>query len=149
MDTSEPASLIAMAGFNKSLGFRLVDWSETHAVLEVTVRPDLLNRSEILHGGVVATLIDAAGGFAGGYTGKPGTGRLVLTLSLTTSFIGQTSGGVVRATARKRGGGRRIFASTIEVTDEAGQIIAVGEGTYRYRDDSTTGQQNDHGQRAT
>lgn len=134
MDNSEPASLIEMVGFNKALGCRLVEWSEAHAVLEATARPDLLNRSDILHGGVVATLIDAAGGFAGAYTGEFSSGRLVLTLSLTTSFIGQASNGVVRAIARKRGGGRRIFASTIEVTDATGQIIAVGEGTYRYRE---------------
>ncbi|HEY0833352.1 MAG TPA: PaaI family thioesterase [Azospirillum sp.] len=126
-------------GFNRLLGFRLAEWAPDHAVLEVTIRPDLLNRSGILHGGVVASMIDAAGGFCGSHTGPTGTGtpgthRRVLTLSLTTSYVGQAAQGVIRATAKRRAGGRRIYVATVEVTDAEGRIIAVGEGTYRYRD---------------
>ncbi|HYG91376.1 MAG TPA: PaaI family thioesterase [Azospirillum sp.] len=126
--------MIEFVGFNKLLGVRLVEWTPKQAVLELTIRPELHNRSGILHGGVVASMIDAVGGFAGGYTGEPGRIRPALTLSLTTSYTGQATGGVVRATARKRGGGRQIFVATVEVADADGQVIAVGEGTYRYRD---------------
>lgn len=121
-------------GFNKLLGFRLAEWAADHAVLEVEIRPDLLNRSGILHGGVVASMIDAVGGFCGTYTGSDDVRRRVLTLSLTTSYIGQAVQGTVRATAKRRPGGRKIYVATVEVTNADGDVIAVGEGTYRYRD---------------
>ncbi|HYD66756.1 PaaI family thioesterase [Azospirillum sp.] len=133
---ADAASLLDFdfVGFNRLLGFRLAEWAPDHAVLEVEIRPELLNRSGILHGGVVASMIDAVGGFCGSYTGVAGTHRRVLTLSLTTSYIGQAVQGTVRATAKRRPGGRKIYVATVEVTNAEGEIIAVGEGTYRYRD---------------
>lgn len=129
-----PVSLIEFVGFNHLLGVRLVEWSAEHAVLELDIRPELHNRSGTVHGGVVAAMIDAAGSFSGTHTGIAGVARPVLTLSLTTSYVGQASAGVIRATARCREGGRKIFASTIEVTDALGKVIAVGQGTYRRAD---------------
>lgn len=117
-------------GFNRMMGFRLSEWTAHHAVLELDLRPDLLNRAGILHGGVVATMVDAVGGFAGSYSGTAEP-RRVVTLSLTTSYLGQATSGTVRATARRRPGGRRIFVSTVEVADQTGAVIAVGQGTYR------------------
>jgi uncharacterized protein (TIGR00369 family) len=78
-------------------------------------------------------LIDFTGGMAGCYS-PPDSIRKAVTLSLTTSFIASASSGVIRAIGHKRSGGRRIFVSTVEVTDEAGNLIALGEGTYRYVD---------------
>jgi acyl-coenzyme A thioesterase PaaI-like protein len=36
------------------------------------------------------------------------------------------------ATAKVKGGGRTIYASSIEVHDESGTLIAIGEGTFKY-----------------
>ena len=124
------------SSFNDLLGLRIAQWSEDRAVLEIEIDERHLNRSGVLHGGVLATLIDAACGFAGCYCPLPGRVRKALTLSLTTSFTGQARSGTVRAIASKRPGGRKIFVATAEVTNNRGEIIGLGQGTYRYRSGS-------------
>jgi hypothetical protein len=37
-----------------------------------------------------------------------------------------------------RGGGRTIFSSNVEVTDEAGQLLAIGQASCRYLKGSET-----------
>ncbi len=121
------------SGFQELIGYRVSEWREDHAELRLAVRPEHLNRAATVHGGVVATLIDTACGFAATFCPHEGRVRRVVTLSLTISFTGQASGGEIRAVARKRGGGSRIVACTAEVLDAAGRLVAVGEGTFRYR----------------
>lgn len=95
--------------------------------LRLAVEPRHHNRSGILHGGVVATLIDSAC--------KLAAGRRASTLSLTISYTGQAAGGEVRAVGRKRGGGSRIVTCTAEVFDAADRLIALGEGSFQYHEE--------------
>ncbi len=96
-----------------------------------------INRSGRLHGGVLATVIDAACGFAGCYEAPPGRGRRAMTLSLNTQYIGPVPLGTrLTASARRTGGGHRIFFSTCEVRDRDGRLVATGSATYRYRGDA-------------
>lgn len=125
-------------GFLAYMGFRLVEWDVDYAVMEFTVGPQHLNRHQILHGGVLTSIIDSVAGFAGLY----GLGcqlRKAVTLSVTTSFIGRASSGTIRAVGRKKAAGRKIFVSAVEVTNEDGEIIAIGEATYRYIGDREPG----------
>lgn len=121
------------SGFFNHLGLRLVQWEEDLAVLELELGPEHLNRGKVLHGGVLTSMIDIACGFAGCFCPDPERIRKAVTLSLTTSFTGQTSAGTIRAIGRKRVGGRRIFTATAEVVSASGELLALGEGTYRYR----------------
>lgn len=121
------------SGYHELIGYELSEWREDLAELRLSVRPEHLNRAGVVHGGVLATLIDTACGFSASYCPYEGRVRRGMTLSLTVSFTGQASGGQIRAVARKRGGGSRIVACTAEVFDGAGRLIAVGEATFRYR----------------
>ena len=121
-------------GFKKLIGLETVELAEGRAVLSLNVSAKHLNSQGSLHGGVLATLIDHAGGNAGCFGNETGKPRKAVTLSLTTSFLAPVSSGRIIATARKRPGGRRIFVSTTEITDESGKLLAVGEATYRYID---------------
>ena len=47
------------------LGFRLTEWKEGFARLEMPARPDHRNTVGFLHGGVIASLLDIAGAVAG------------------------------------------------------------------------------------
>jgi len=127
------ADLEETAGFNAVLGMRLVEWSAGHAVMELPIQALHLNRSNALHGGVIATLIDAVCGYAGVWVPEGEARRKALTLTLTTNYVGQVREGMVRATAVKKGGGRSIFFSSCEVRDSAGNLVAIGEASYRYR----------------
>jgi uncharacterized protein (TIGR00369 family) len=124
------------SGFLKHLGLRLVGWDENQAVLELEIGPQHLNLAGVLHGGVLTSMLDIVCGFAGCYCPVPGHVRRAVTLSLTTSFSSQAKGGLVRAVGRRRAGGRKIFVATAEVTDASGALLALGEGTYRYRSGS-------------
>jgi uncharacterized protein (TIGR00369 family) len=124
------------SGFFDHLGIKLVQWDMDYALLEVEIGPQHLNRAKVLHGGVLTTLIDLACGLSGCYCAVPCHIRQAVTLSLTTSFTGQASAGIVRVEGRKRAGGRKIYVATAEVTNATGEIIAIGEGSYRYRSGS-------------
>ena len=126
----------ADSAFNDVLGFEIVAWREDYVEVNMAIKPMHLNRSGVLHGGVLATLIDAAGGYAGCFCPTPGNLRRALTLSMTTNFTGQTRAGVVKAVGRKKAGGRKIYFASVEVFGEAGDLLAIGEGTYRYRSGS-------------
>jgi len=129
----ESDSLEALVGFNATLGFRLVEWTPEHAVMELDIQEQHLNRSGVLHGGVMATLIDAVCGYSGVWRPAGEPKAKALTLTMTTNFMGQARDGTVRARAVRKGGGRKIFFAYGEVTDAEGNVLAMGEGSYRIR----------------
>jgi uncharacterized protein (TIGR00369 family) len=120
-------------GFAAHLGFEFVEWVPDRATLELEIQAWHLNLAGVLHGGILATLLDIAGAAAGSYCPYPGRIRKAITLSMTTTFTGQASQGVVRAIGRRRAGGRRIFNSTVDIVDADERLLALGEGTYRLR----------------
>lgn len=127
---------LADSPFNDLIGFDIAHWREDHVELTLTLAERHLNRSGVLHGGVLSTLIDVAGGLAGCYCPIEGNVRRALTLSLTVNFTGQTRAGAIRVFGRKRAGGRKVYFASIEVLDDQGTLLALGEGTFRYRSGS-------------
>ncbi len=120
-------------GFQRAMGYRLIEWREGEAVIEMPVGPQHLNRVNVVHGGVLASLIDTACGFSGSYSPVPGEQRGVATLTLTTSYTAPARAGILRTVARRRGGGASTFFSSAEVFDESGVMVAFGDGAFRYR----------------
>lgn len=118
------------------LGFlkpRLEEWRDGHVRVRLPIQPVFLNRSGVVHGGIYATILDHGCGMAGLYCPVPGHRRYGLTLSLTTSFVGQSKGGDLIVTGTRTGGGRRVFFSEAEVKSEDGATLATGNGVFRYR----------------
>ncbi len=120
--------------FAKLVGYELSQWAEDRAVVILTVEDRHMNRSGILHGGILSTLIDTACGYAGCYRAPPTPSRRALTLSLHTQFLGPVQAGAqLSAEARRTGGGQQIFFSSCEVRDGDGRLVGRGDGTFRYR----------------
>ena len=129
-----PDTLGPSAGYGQLIGYRLVAWRENYAEVELELGPQHLNGYGIPHGGLIATLLDTACGYAGVYCTVPGSVRHAVTLSLTTQFIGQVRDfGRLVAIGRKTGGGRSIYFATGELRDGAGNLIAEAVATFRYR----------------
>lgn len=135
MQDSAPLDLQLRPGrFADLVGYRLLAWEPERAVLALLLEERHLNRSGLMHGGVLTTLIDAACGYAGTHCSLAGNVRGALTLQLSTQFIAAGRAGQrLTATGRKTGGGRSVFFATAEVADEAGRLIGRGEGVFRYR----------------
>ncbi len=95
------------SAFQQLIGYRLVEWAADRAVIAYEVMPDHLNRTNRLHGGVIASLLDTAAGYAGCYCATPGETRTTVTLSLTVNFLASASSGLVRIAANAPGAGRR------------------------------------------
>lgn len=122
------------SGFQELLGYRLVRWEDGAAEVEMVIRPQHRNRAGVLHGGVLTTLLDTVMGFSATHCAVPGRVRRVVTLSLTSSFLGQATEGTLLARATLRGGGRKIVGCRGEVMlQETGALLASGEGMFKYR----------------
>ena len=113
------------------LGIRLVSWEVGLATFTLAVEPRHLNLQRRLQGGVIATLLDVACGYAGLRVepGKPPVSGL--TLMLNTAFSAGVSTGTVTAMGRVIGGGRSIYFATGEVLAEDGSLIASAQGAFR------------------
>ena len=127
-----PPATRKFRGFMAEMGAELTVWESDHAVIRMDVRPAHLNAIDVVHGGVLAALLDTAGAHAGIFCTVPGNIREAMTVSLTINLLGNVSAGTVVADARKRGGGRTIFVSSCDVTDGDGRLLATGEVTCRY-----------------
>ncbi len=127
-------------GFADLVGYELGEWREDYAEVTLVVAERHINRSGVMHGGVLSTLIDTACGYCGTFSPEPGHRRRAFTVTLTSQFIASAPlGATLTAAARRTGGGRQIFFSTCDVTDEDGRLIGKGDGVFKYIRDRPDG----------
>ncbi|MBY4945114.1 PaaI family thioesterase [Cupriavidus respiraculi] len=114
-----------------ALGIRLARVGPGHSTFELDIEPRHLNRQGTLQGGVSATLLDAACGYAGLQTEEGGTLGNAVTLMLAISYLGRVSTGTVRAVATVTRAGRSIYFSSAELVSADGERIATAQGTFK------------------
>ena len=128
-----PASPGRRSGFRTLVGYHAEVWRDGYAELVLDIGPQHLNSGGIVHGGVLATLLDAACGHAAAWVSVPGNVRRTVTISLNTNFLAPARSGRLRAIGRLLGiDARRIATLTAEVLDEAGDVIAICQASFRY-----------------
>ena len=121
-------------GFADLVGYRLEAWEEGYARLGLVLTRQHMNRSAVLHGGVVSTLIDTACGYAGTHSADPSQVRRSFTLQLTTQFLATAKAGeAITCEAWRLGGGRQIYFARAELRGAAGLLIGHGDGSFKYR----------------
>lgn len=126
------------APYHNLLGLTLVHWEEGLARLACVTGDAHRNRSGIIHGGLILSMIDQAAGYAGLWCSVPGNVRRAVTLDLDCRFTGQVKGGRIIAEAKVAQRGRNIFFCRTEIFDESGQMVAFGASTHRWRAGSET-----------
>lgn len=119
-------------GLMNTLGGRMTAWGPDHATIEIEVTDKVRNGIDVVHGGVMAALIDTAGAHAGIFCSEPGRIRQAMTVSLNVNLVGNIGEGVLIAKARVRKAGKTIFVSSCDVEDEEGNLLATGEVVGRY-----------------
>ena len=115
------------------LGVQLEHWEDGYVRTHLDLRPDHQNRSGVVHGGILTTLLDHVGSFSGLYCTTPAHARFCVTLSLTSNFVGQSKSGSIVAVGRRTAGGRNIYFAHSEIVDLSGSVLATGTSVHRYR----------------
>ena len=118
------------------LGIRLAAWTPGRSVFHLTVEPRHLNRSGSLQGGVIATLLDAACGYAGLRTTLETEAGQAVTVMLTISYLAKTNEGELTATGTLTTAGDRLYFASGELVDQNGRLIATAQGTFKQVRDS-------------
>src|SRR3954467_7912346 len=123
----------AHSGYADLLGYQMTGRKVDYAEVTLKVGPQHLNRASIPHGGVLATLLDSAAGFAAAYAEDPEKPLAVVTLSINVMFIGQAGlGDILTARGKRIGGGKSIAFAEAEITNQDGKSIARAEGVFKY-----------------
>jgi uncharacterized protein (TIGR00369 family) len=132
--TFEPADILRVmedhVPFNRLLGIRGESAGNGRGVLVLPVRPEMIGdvRRPALHGGVVSSLIDTAGGVAA--WSALGAHESVSTVDLTVDFLEPAGlGGPLRAEAELVRKGNRVCHVRVRVTQD-GVLVAEGRGVY-------------------
>lgn len=127
LDKARLNALMERISFNAHLGLRVTRVYMDGIGLECTIEPHKLNVLGTLHGGVTATLVDAAAGVA--ILGRLG-GRPATTVELKVNYLRPVSEGKVHARARIVKMGKTLAFATVDVKDNHGRLIAAGSATY-------------------
>jgi uncharacterized protein (TIGR00369 family) len=118
------------SAFNRLLGIRGESEEPGHVRMRLDVREDLVGdpRRPALHGGVVASLVDTAGGAAA--WSALGPGESVSTVDLRVDFLEPASlGGPLHADALLLRQGKRVCHVRVRVTQD-GRLVAEGSAVY-------------------
>ena len=118
--------------FWRYLGIHVEAAGEGWVRLRVPVRDELRNATGApVHGGVLATLVDAAVGGALGTYGSAASGGVdQATLDLNVTYIAAAKGDALLAEGKIIRRGRSIAFGETRVTDTTGTLVALGRATY-------------------
>lgn len=123
------------SGYADLIGYELIEKARDFAKLRLVLGPQHMNRMQVPHGGVLASVLDSATGFAVAFADGPEKVLRAVTVTMNVQFVGQAKAGdTLFATGRRNGGGRTIAFASAEVHDQNGGLVAKCEATYRFLD---------------
>ena len=114
--------------FAQLLGLELCEIERGTATLRLLVRDDLKQNKGLLHGGVIASLIDTAAAFAAVTLLEPG--QSTTTVDLTVHYLRPLTEGQATAQARVLRSGRRMLVISVDVFDETEALAATALTSY-------------------
>ncbi|MCR8551021.1 PaaI family thioesterase [Salipiger sp. P9] len=124
-------ALLAESPFLADLGLEFLSLDSSGAVFELAIAPRHSNAEKRMHGGVIASMLDAACGLPVRFIAEGTDLVRAVTLTLSISYIAAPKGPRVRATGRVTGGGRSVVFSEGEVRDLDGSLVATATGSFK------------------
>ena len=131
--TVNPAFVAALqasvrdAPYPQLIGMVLADIDFDRCRIELELGPRHMQPFGIVHGGVLATLIDTATFWAGYLRLPQGTGLVNVDLKL--NYLKAVTSGALRAEGNSLRAGRQIIVTEASVFDAAGERVAHGTST--------------------
>jgi len=113
------------------LGIALIDVEPGRASFGIELGERHLNRQGSLQGGVAATLLDAACGYAGLASRQGEVSGNAVTVMLSISYVRKVSTGRLRATGTVTKMGRTMYFSSGELLTESGDLVATAQGAFK------------------
>lgn len=117
--------------FNRLLGMQLVELDEGFARIELPFKDELIgDRSRpALHGGVLSTIIDVAGG-AAAFSRVTVPGDTLSTLDMRVDYLRPAELRTLVAEARVSRMGNRVASVDISAFHDRDHLIATGKAVY-------------------
>ncbi|MFJ4445129.1 PaaI family thioesterase [Pseudomonas sp. NPDC089422] len=119
--------------FLESLGVELVSWVDGEAEFRMPIQARHLNRQGMLHGGLVATLLDAACGYAGLHASEHEEEVHGVTVMLNISYLSAAREGTVIANGTVTRSGYSLYFAQGTLTSSQGELLATAQGTFKRR----------------
>lgn len=124
---------MSVTNYGDFIGAKHLEAPPQHALIEVEIRPVLCNRAGHVHGGVIMSLMDVAGCWAG--VPWNAESPAASTVSFFCGFLNAANGKKISklyAHAAVDKMGKSLYFSSMTVTaDIDGPIVASGQGVYR------------------
>ena len=116
--------------FAKHLGIEMLEYDGGKAKARMAIKEHHLNSAGMLHGGAIFSLADAVFSAA-----SNSHGTLAVAINVSISFFKAVQSGVLTAIAEEASFNPRLATYLISVHDEAGNKIALFQGTvYRKKE---------------
>ncbi|MEP6758211.1 MAG: PaaI family thioesterase [Actinomycetota bacterium] len=124
----ELRAVVADAPFYRWFGLQIDEVGDGSVTLALDLEDHHLNLQGLAHGGVIATLADAAMGFSLRSAIEPG--RRHVSAEIGVHYLRPVTRGRVRATGRAVRIGREIAYAEADVLDGNDRLLARADGTY-------------------
>ena len=111
--------------FTRHNFFELETVEQDRAVYRLDIRPESKNPYGMVHGGALYTMADDAAGAA-----VHTDGRHYVTQHGDLHFLKNQPSGTIRAEGRVRRRGKATCLAMVDITNEAGELLATGQFTY-------------------
>ena len=115
--------------FARHSGIELLEVGKGSAKARMLIQPFHFNGAKTVHGGAIFTLADFV--FAAASNSH---GTLSIGINTSVSFVKAAISGTLWAEARETSLNRRLATYTVQVTDDAGDTVAIFQGMV-YRKD--------------
>lgn len=134
-----------MIPFNQVIGLKVTEVSLSAIAAEFAMQPQLVGNmfKQILHGGVIATALDAVGGamaMSAAYAALKGIAKeerlarinKLATLDMRIDYLQPGRGQLFAVSASLLRVGKKVCVTRMELHNESGDLLAAGTATYMY-----------------
>jgi acyl-CoA thioesterase len=130
MTSEDMISFFQKDKFARYNGIELLEAADGHARTRMAITENHLNGLGIVHGGAIFTLADFT--FAAASNSR---GNIAVAINVSISYMKSATSGVLYADAKEIAINPKLGTYTIDVTNEAGELIAIFQGmVYRKKE---------------
>ena len=117
--------ILAKDAFSEWLGIKLLEFGEGYSKIQMTVREEMMNGLNVVHGGIAFSLADSAFAFA-----CNSRNNLSLALETSISFLQPVYiGDTLIAEAKEIRNGKNTGVYLVEINNQHEKLVALFKGT--------------------